>query len=270
MIVQLEDKDGIFELDIPMSCAERTLNDYHDYKAVLSRLPEAIGEDDELDVDLDSIIIEAVSKMVKGDLLRLDYGGSNDISFEEGGEVTTLGLYTHLTSMILNYEADESFEELEWEITVNEKKIKSTLVSTQDNIAAAFGLKQSYTTGELLTYKEYENRLGREIETHGDVDGNFAFTLDSIQLALLFRRKGEPLPMNKRVREKFIERRSKDFKYLPLDIYLNVAFFLKRSVLSFVETQNYITSLTKRKGASVVGIKKRTKKRKGFLKRRGS
>ena len=90
MIIQLQDDDGIFELDIPMSCHEIDLNGFHDFKVAISKLPEEIGKDIELDADIDSIIIEAIGVLVKGDLLRIDYAGEDDsLRIEEGSSTHT-------------------------------------------------------------------------------------------------------------------------------------------------------------------------------------
>lgn len=254
MIIQLEDNKGGFELDVPMSLKETNLNDYHEFRAVLSRLPEEIEKDAELDIDLASIIIEAVSKMVKGDIQRIPYHGT----FSVFDEISVQGLHEHLVRLINEYKPKDLESVI---LPIDGKECE---LSVQQ---AAFGIN-TLTTGEYLTFREYSNRISGEM-AKGDVDGNFAFTLDAVMLAILLRKKDEELPVNKRERERFIENRSNQFGKIPLDAYLDVAFFLSNSIGNLLRNLRTTTSSTRGRGQSVRIRGKRTRKPKGSQKRRG-
>lgn len=78
----------------------------------------------------------------------------------------------------------------------------------------------------MITKKLWESRTRKAIEQKGDPDCAMAMQLDATDVAILYRKRGEALPADPAIQEKWLKERRELFRYLPLQYLLDARFFL--------------------------------------------
>lgn len=224
------------QFDIPLFLSEIPLRNYIGFKRQRQKWHKSIMGGEETEP-----LLDILPMLVKGDLSELPLYSESDtgeiIGLDFQGELSLFGIYAHLIKMIDAYvpnpEIGYSFG---W---YDENGEKCTYYAEPDRAKRLYSRK-AYTVGETVELEEFErkytkaikdNSEGEELdEWSADKQGNLAFWLSTRKMAILARKEGERLPFNATHRAEFVEGRAKVFEDIPLDVYLNVCFFLKTTV----------------------------------------
>lgn len=261
MKVLLNNGHTEFTLDIPFTCAEIQFEQFIDFTSYEQRFFKANEikrkGDESNEISLKEIIdstdlsiehlIQSVSYIVDGDIDELPFTTGENIGLliEEGyiltldslgDDLSVLKLYAHCINIISTYEPAlrEPKFVLEWnskEYTINRTEAVKSLLNVP------------MTAGELITTLELQRKTLTITKKKGDRDGNLAFNLGLQEVAILLRKKGEKLPSNRRKRIKFIDERVRVFRKLPMDVILDVRFFLLDSMIDYLKTRITSSSL---------------------------
>jgi len=87
--------------------------------------------------------------------------------------------------------------------------------------------RTKYPVKTIMEVSEWERVFAMKTEIEkGDSDGAIQFHLDMVTMAILLRKKGEEMPLNKTEREAWIDERAQHFQGLPLGTFFQVRFFL--------------------------------------------
>lgn len=199
--------------------------------------------------ELVELTLKATGAIAKGDLSELPFYHEGDKLaemlengvdwFDEKGASVTR-LFCHLAWMFNSYVAavplpSETFSrEYEGETYYIEPDQAARVLLAGNPLVSPPA--KGYTVNEVSAITELERIFKAKIEKDGDPDGALLYQLDLCVLAVLFRKNNEKLPINPEQRNRFIDQRSQHFKALPMDIVLQVRFFLARSL------QNWLVS----------------------------
>lgn len=174
--------------------------------------------------------ITAVGLICKGDLHDLPFDIVNDTTVGVEGfqiarnakfeDISILRLFVHCQNIILNYipSFEDNYFMFNWK-------------GETFYLSGSIGKKMSdknLTTGETIEILEFERLKKTETQKEGDADGAIYFTTLLWRFAVMMRKEGEQLPVNKSERQKFLEERIIFFKDLPMSIVLDLSFFLTR------------------------------------------
>jgi hypothetical protein len=140
-------------------------------------------------------------------------------------EVDTLSVYNHTLAVI------ESFEPTSADNVIKYRGEEYVLLVS--DILKGDG-KVKVSSGVVAL--ELAAHFQALIETKGDIEGNYAFTLGLLEVATLARKRDELLPLNKNERERWLQERGKLFENLPLSEVLKVRFFFLRILRGSVKT----------------------------------
>ena len=250
MKVLLNNGDADFTLDIPLSVEEITFEQFIDFTAKEQKFFESVESDKEPKAIDESIghLIEAIGLLVAGDVEQLPFSADDDaeqliqsnfmLSIDSiGQELTIIKLYAHCVNLISSYQPVIPPAEfnLEWNgirYTINRNEAVRSLLNVP------------LTAGEVITTLELQRKTVNAIKKKGDPDGNLAFNLGLQEMAVLLRKPNERLPSNRRKRIDFIDERVKTFRHLPMDIVLDVRFFLISSMNEYLKTRLTSSSST--------------------------
>lgn len=247
------------EFDIPLFVHEIPLPRYIAFGRARQRHHDALAGEDAGEIR--DALLEVLPTLVDGDLSSLPFyekheGDNFRIGPDYRGVLSLWHIYAHLLNMIDSYQIDTRLDySFEW--------LGGTYFVEPDR-ARRLLLHKSYTAGEVIELNEFRRKadaktrhnakktgfdteaadavLGKEgkaeklmaekaealrgLEAAGDPNGNLAFMLSKRQMAVLARKEGERLPLNKAERDAFLTAREKLFSEITLDIYLDVRFFL--------------------------------------------
>lgn len=235
MIIQLSSGGKI---DVPYHVSELTFMQFIDFTTLEQRY---FAENEEGKDEAAAIqhLIEAVAAVVTGDIHDIPFRTDESIehlmkgySIGLGEDISILKIYAHVVNLIQSY-TPESSQEAEFSISFNGEQF--TVAGTD---AARTLLNQPLTAGEAVTVLELQRNMLHLMEKNGDKEGNLAFSLGVQELAVLLRKPGEQLPMNRVERIKFIDERVKLFEYLPLDVVLDIRFFFLHSIEEYMRIQS--------------------------------
>lgn len=241
MIIQVEDNKGAFEVEVPLNCSEITLSEYHDFKAASYRLTQEEDEESRA-----TLVAECISYIIRGDIERLPIYSAHQ-GFAAGKELTVYALYEHLVNLIEKEPINEMLESFDWK--------GSTYFANPNEMLPLTGMMRPLTVAEDLTAREYRQHTAKKVEEEGDEFGVFAFSLDASMLAILFRKKGEHLPIRKLERQQFITDRARLFSDLPLSIARCAGFFLESTMMQLFKTPSVITSFLTKKKSTVTKMR---------------
>lgn len=100
-----------------------------------------------------------------------------------------------------------------------------------------------FTNGEVLTAVETVGFFDKLIKENGDSDMSYQFQKDLTLMAILCRKKNEKLPSMLPDRLEFLQKRSEEFLQLPMDVVLDVTFFLTSIFLALKKETIYEHSM---------------------------
>lgn len=232
--VNISRPDGsvIYSLLFPGNVGEARLDQYIDF-VVARREAEKNDENPLVGV------AQAVSAFFKVDVLKVLEAEVGEGKVTDGQlEQTVGGLFMALDAMLSEYKP----------------KISDDCDFTWDGVLYQLPrLTMNAVTGQLqktalnvLEYVEADEarRLARELAAKdGDVDGSIWWSEYTRLIAITVRKPGEILPHNKLEREQFLAARAETFKHIPLDIALDVDFFLTRGLANLKPAPTIIGSL---------------------------
>lgn len=269
MITNYEHEGVSYDIDVPFDASQMKYSDFLDFKKMEQKFikqhtidpegvedmtDEDIKEFQKIEIDHESLnlhLVDALSYIIGGDISNMDFNSPNDdveklISegyvLNIGDEITTIRLYAHVITIINQYEPEtiDKGYKVEWfDVEYNKDQSKSKNVKCDYFVEPEAALRimagdKTYTNGEVISAIEYDRSANKEIDSVGDESGNIEFNLSLAQLAILLRREGERLPMRRKDRIRFIDRRKRIFENLTLDVVLNVRFFLSAIIQSYL------------------------------------
>jgi hypothetical protein len=175
--------------------------------------------------------------VVTAQIAALEFGEPEHINqglLSFGQELTTLRLYGHLLTVINTDTAPElPFEHPD----ENGVPTLWNICAEIDDYLLGGG---KFTTGETITVVSLSQdfRKIRDEVGAGNADylafANVDFEIDLRTFAVLVRRPGELLPMNKIDRTKLIDSRIQVFATLPMDIVNGINFFLRATLVASI------------------------------------
>lgn len=284
--MQLRSGENI--IDIPLYPGERILDEYENFKKARRKYHKILLKDKFESEDMDHLqdaLLEILPTLVTGDLSEIPFyeeGADIEFTIDIGykGVLSHWHIYTHLLNITDRYQPNVKLDYyFDWFDKVDGETVKQRYYVEPDR-AKRLLTRKTYTSGENIELKQFEddtlqilsNRAKKKgLDTKDenelwslDVKGNLAFNLSAGQLAILARPEGEKLPLKKSEREALIHRRIELFRELPLDVYLNVRFFLLDILgkLSLKEISG--VSISRKRNHFTVMTSKPKKKRKGF------
>lgn len=233
------------EVIVPATVDDIQFGDYYDFKEAEDLYFKA-NEEGEMRVDPDEtldFLIEAVGYLVKGAILDLEVGKSED-TIKDG---TLFGIYNFLIALINGYTPQEL--PIDFGFTW---KGQWFMIDPAATMAVLTGIQP--TTLEAITLLEL-SRLSDIKKTKGMESTEFNFGLE--HLAVLCRKPGEQLPTRKADRTAFIDRRKHFFAEVPMTIPLDLRFFLAHTLadlskiaftnISFTRNKKLVQMLQKTK-----------------------
>ncbi len=227
--------DGQYKIDVPFEVNAITFEGFCDFRSDEYLYLSAHSESEPVENFL--LLQQAVQHIVKGDVLALPLIHDKtdaqlidtDYTLQLDEPISLLRLYAHLLTVIRNYQP------VEIPTTFKFKWGKKDFV-IQQVPAARVLLGNPITLGEVLETLEYQRRAATYMEATPKEVGNISFNLGLTEFAILVKQAGELLPSNKAERRQFIESRKKLFATLPLNLVLDIRFFLTNSLLIHGQT----------------------------------
>ena len=212
------------EISIPTSLSEFSLSAYHDFLSVLRRSGLLVKDDEAEDAGdkellpfIDSVL-EALSFIVKGDLGALPVGSIDDDMLENP---SLMGVFSHVIDMVTNYDASRRivpdvgfFFDYKGDVYgISPERAKSYITGI------------AYSTVEAIELLESDRLLSQKIAETADPQGALSFEMDLRKLAVLARKDGDVLPLQKDEREAWIDARAKHLQDINADVALDIRFF---------------------------------------------
>jgi len=146
-------------------------------------------------------------------------------------EFDTLSVYNHIYAVIESYRPESADNVIEY---AGERY----LLDSTDILKGTGKVK----VGAAIVAMELGKHFQKLIDIKGDMEGNFAFSLGLLEIAVLARREGEVLPINVSERDKWLEERGRLFEDLPLSEVLKVRFFFRRTLRGYIKTRDTLLS----------------------------
>lgn len=225
-------KDNL-SISFPISANDVKIETYVEFcklidNQILAKKKDNVSTDYSEEIEL---YIQAVVLMCEGDLYALPFDLESDVLVGAEGfqidrnatfdELSILRLFIHCQNIVLNY--TPSFEDVSHFVFNWKHETFYLSGSIGKNLS-----DKNLTTGEMIEILEFERLKKAETQKEGDADGAIYFTTLLWRFAVMMRKEGEQLPINKSERQKFLEKRIKFFKDLPMSIVLELSFFLTR------------------------------------------
>lgn len=268
-------------INIPFSLRELTFSNFIDFKAVeqsymhehvKAALAEAKLNDEELkkeDIKPPALSIMLMTEAVAAitgagihdfdtvlsekDLQKL-FDDNFMLTMQDFGltDLTVQHLYVHILTLINSYKPEQLSSD--YRISIGGK-----LYCIQGDAAARALTGIRYTAGEVVTLKNFQRTTALALERAGgyDAEGNLGFNLGLEEVATLLRPVGVKLPWERRERIAFIDSQKELFKDLPLDVIMNIRFFLLNSIKELAKTLAISFSSTPVKGRLQAGVRRR-------------
>lgn len=248
-------------IDVPLHPSEIPFSDFCDFRGAENAYWDINKEADPDDPEPVNALLRALKCVVSGDLDKLPFSIPGDdfqdlvdtgFQVQVGVELSILRVYAHFVVMVQDYKPEsipETFR-LKWHG-------KKYIVKSGE--AARVLTNRPLTTGETIEALEYQRRAGKAAELKPGEMGNIEFTLGLTEFAILVRKIGEKLPIERKDLDRFINQRQRLFKNLPLDKVIDLRFFLLNALvrLKVIRTTGFSgTDLRARDGGGT-----RTRKR---------
>jgi len=265
MRIRFETDDNLIkEVDIPFAASDIEFGDFCDFRSA-EYLWFNVGDAEPIENFI--LLRNAVACLVKCDIDSLPLFSSEEetdlitmgYKIQIGDTITLIKVYAHLVTLINRYKPEEIPQNFAFT-----HKQKDFVINTDSVIRVMSQAR--LTLGESLEVLEYQRRAAARNETDPKGAGNIDFNLGLTEFAILIRQPGEKLPSDKSDRRKFIDRRKELFSTLPLDLVLDIRFFLTNSLIIY--NQNLRTNSFGKVRQAVTGSKKVITKRNRQKKRR--
>lgn len=238
MIAWIESQAGPYRpIEIPYNLKGFTFENFCDFKTEESKFFDATEREEPEEAI--AHMKTAVSIFFKGAGLEdlpislpgedIDQKIKDRYLIAPGDKISLFSLYPHLITVINQFIP----EQIPTEIKIN---LAGDTYTITNRIALEAMLSRPVTTGEALEVLEYRNRAGQQESLRPIDGGNIDFNLGLTEMAILLRKKGERLPANKAERDRFIERRKKLFRAIPLEEVLATRFFFIQLFLRYGKT----------------------------------
>jgi len=229
------DGGDIGKIGLPYHPSEVTFEGFCDFKT---------DEAKYLNLELDHLertpyIQKCLSHVITGDLDKIQpfTGHDEDLdklievgyTIKQGDHISHLRLYAHFVNVVRYYKSETVPSTFKFILLKH-----AYIVESKPAIRVL--LNKPITTGEALEVLEYQRRAKSRMEVDHLEMGNLDFNLGLSEMAILVKREGEQLPSSKGKRQKFINSRKQIFKTIPLDIVLDLRFFLLSSLINYAMT----------------------------------
>lgn len=227
------------QISVPTGMHEISLSAYHDFLAVLRRsglLKKDSDEEDEnskRDVSLLSFVdylLEALNHVCEGDLTSLPVGSLDDNITETA---SLFGVFSHMIDLITNF---KPIRRIVPEVGYFFEYKGETFEITPER-ASSYVTGIAYTTAEAIEVLEMDRLFAMKIAQTSDPEGVFSFEMDLRRLAVLARKDGEELPMDKLSREHWINKRAEFMQDVTADVALEVRFFFIGTLMLLVRDE---------------------------------
>ena len=246
-------------IDVPFHPAEITFEQFCDFRQKEASVDEETPPEEYLVNKRDSVKIlvkgdvDCLPPSIKGDDVIQMIGEDHRYKIRIGDELSIVRVYAHIINVIQEWKPEKIPQTFQFTAGKNKFIIRS-------EEAARVMLDAPITTGEVIETLEYQRRASALMESKPKDIGNIDFNLGLSELSVLVRKEGEELPAKRKDRDKFIERRKRIFRNVPLDTILAIRFFFLNSLLDYGKTLGSSSS-----GREVLKAKKeRRRKRKGI------
>ena len=242
----------LYKLQVPITVDQIRFDDFCDFQAEERKYinicsPPDIEEDNSNKEEVDSWefpvdeamkqLTIAVRVIIKGDIVNIPFSldGENTTKLVDGGysiktgdDLSIIRMYAHIITMIRAYKPSRIPETFSL-------RFKGLLFRLTRKSAITMLTGKALTIGEAVEVLEYQRRFAENIKNKPLEVGNLDFTLGLSEFAILVRKKGERLPWDRSLLNKFIEDRRKFFMDLPLSDVLSLRFFLLNALLIYAK-----------------------------------
>ena len=236
-MIELQTASGV--VSVPTGMHEISLSAYHDFLAVLrrsglfSRMEDEEEEEQVSDTGLlpfiDSLI-EALGFVCSGELTALPVGNLEDSVLSEP---SLLGVFSHVIDLATNFKPVRRIvPEVGYFFDY-----KGEVFGISPERASAYVTGITYTTAEAIEVLEADRILAQKIAETTDPQGMFSFEMDLRRLAVLARKDGEELPVQKVERERWIDERARFLKEVSADVALEIRFFFIGILMRLVKEE---------------------------------
>ncbi len=161
--------------------------------------------------------------------LELEYEGAAvetlvGFVFNSDSDCSIVKLYAHLVTVINNYQPEKCKELTTHGSTfyLQGTAIKKSIMQDENN---------PLTSGEIIELLELQKGMDSLKTGEYSHDANINFSLGLREMAILYRKENEHLPLEKEKLEKFIQERSKMFAEITLNYILDLAFFFQNFLM---------------------------------------
>ena len=175
-----------------------------------------------------------------------------------GDDLSVMRLYAHLNTIINTFKP-ETLKDKVFKLHVGGEEYQLDQLK-----AAKFLTLEGVSTGEAIEVLEFRRIAEKNLEEKKFALGSMDFTLGLRELAILVRKKGEPLPWNRKELESFLNDRMQTFRTVTAGEVLTLRFFLINSYLIWLQNQTTNSSGT----ARPIRVEELRRKKPGIVKRR--
>jgi len=292
----IENEEGKFWIDIPFSLEGFEnehwcdfLNAQDEFYEANKSLPEGIIKEDYTEkeiqdlyevtftgVDQTRFLFQAVSMFVTGNIDYLTYSVDSEEKTKEmlnkghlikaGDPISIVRLYMHIITLVNQYKPEAIPPDyfIEWyekplqggkKRRKNDKKVKYYI--QPNDVAVSFKFKSKHLKfSEVYLMSLVQDKFEQQKKSRKHLYGNALFNLNISSLAILLRKEGEKLPIDKKDYEPFLSERKQAFKDLPLSTVLDVRFFFQNIIEDCVQSSvtNIFSKEKKRSNQVILSV----------------
>ncbi len=228
-------------MNIPIDIRQITYGQYCEFKAYDEQYRSYVIADEATEEEIHASLtgrLTAMTSAVKaivGDIGDLPiYADSElpaDYKLAIGDSLSLQALYLHIVNVINDY-VPEAWNQV--------------IVKGQNYYMSARTIENLFkpTVQEAITVLEFNRALAMRSQT--DLDGNIAYNMGLRTFAILVRKEGELLPEDRVAVQTFVDKRSKLFSDITMDVCLDVNAFFLKTLSELAQTANIASYLTRR------------------------
>lgn len=237
--VEIQADDGqIISLDIPYHTANISFGEYLDFisadeefvhkqngKEAEEAARKAVGVIIGGDLDIIPFYdeISESDKLNSGELLGID------------STVSILTLYAHLVFLLKQYVPSELVSLKRFPL--NYKGEEFHVIGKE--FIKGVNFEMPLTAGEAVAISELRDFFSKKQKEDQNITNDLLFTLGLHEMAILLRKEGEDIPSDVVARRAFLDERGKYFKDLPMDVVLDLRFFLTNIIQIYASGMIY-------------------------------